>query len=167
MAMAAACIGGLVGLASGVLNERKRLGSTESMRVKLPTCVLQQPDLLEAIMALSETKKPDLPALERVARRVKSLLDLLSEISAAEPKSIERSLSATASQMQNSVRLRLREYYLSSDILLSQDEGKGDFKPLGPAPRRAHEFLAEFVEALVHDVHMTVNAKRDEALGPK
>ena len=159
-----AVLGVFLGLISGVYKEMSRKKDISGFREKLPRTLQQAPEFADCIMNLSETKRADMKALERVARRCSNLLEMAADVRGADPASVEPSVSAAASQMQNSIGRYLREYYNGSGITLVA-EGTGidrGMVPMNRDLRHAHVALLGGIEALVHDVHCSVKDKREE-----
>ena len=159
-----ALTGLVLGLLSGVSKEVSRKKDITGFREKLPRTLQQQPEFADCIINLSETKLADMEALERVARRCNSLIELAGKVHNADPASVEPSVSAAASQMQDSIGRYLQRYYLNSNVsLISEGTGINRVSvPLSRDLRHAHVALMGGIEGVVNDIHCTVKDKREE-----
>jgi hypothetical protein len=158
-----AAAGVVIGAASAVYKEWTRGKQKQTFKINLPENVQQSPEFMECIMVLAEVKHAHMQSLERVARRCSSLLSLLTSLQDADPDSVEASVAPAASQIQDSIRRYLGVYYANSGVALvseAQSYGK-DMVPVIRDLRHAHVSFMSGVEGLVHEVHTTVQDKRE------
>jgi hypothetical protein len=161
--LACMAIGCTIGVLSSIVKQKKGIKTREQARASMPASVTADPELRNALVALLDVARPDLPSFERATRRVADLQQLFADVTGARPSTVAANLYATASDIQASFVKYLRRYYWESDIRLIKEEQEygTDFVPLHIELRSSHVLVRTLVDALVHQIRMVVADKLD------
>jgi hypothetical protein len=153
-------LGGLVGVGVGFGVEAKRVRRRRALSLNLPAQVLDDPCLMEPLLALADCRSCHLPSLQRLARRCQQMVELRARIFEATPAAVEWDSVTAAAQLYASIRKYLREFYKASHIQLVPDSGA--MMPVVTDYATAQETLLETVVGYQHAITMEVKKKREQ-----
>lgn len=157
---AALGVGLIVGATSGVISESKRKERVHAVKMNLPLRVSTVDGMRDPLMELARAKHANQKDVLLVARRCETMLKLYSAIYKAHPSTVQPSLSATASQVQGTIREKLRDFYANARVPLVKTDGYA--VPVNHDLRKAHETLMQTIDAYRHSIMLVVKAKLEQ-----
>ena len=160
----AALLGLCVGALSSAVTEFGRTSSVSNLRGKLPPAVANSPILYDAFMVLAGARHADVNRLMRVARKCADLQHCYAMLQEADPATVKRGISVTATHIASSIKFKFFDFFSASFIALKQEaeEWGHDCIPVSSDLAMAHKLIMQLVQALVLDIRMLEKDKVEE-----
>lgn len=113
---AMAVLGFVGGAGAGLAKETARQNRRRAIEMRLQPRVANHPVFLTTFVAFADVRRAAMDTLQRLGRRVESLLYFDEMVTTAAPEHVKLSAITEATQAAATIRQLLRDYYVQSGI---------------------------------------------------